>query len=258
LQTLLDTLRRIGSAGRPLDASTNAWHGDALFAWVTIVLGVVLLIVLAQLALVILRSRAATPPSASRGDDARSRLLVIAGTLALIALVDVVSLWRSSQDLPSWVLRAPQPGEVQVEVMAQQWAWSFRYAGNDGRFGTDDDVVQLNTLTLPAGTPARLELRSKDVIHSLFIPSLRLKRDAQPGATTELYLEPARVGSYELACAQHCGANHYLMRGTLEIVSAHDYARWLAEESALAKARFHARPEGSNWAWPFIASAQGQ
>ena len=253
MDALVDLLRRLGAWGRPIDASAHGWRGDALFAWVAIVLGVVLAIVLAQLALVILRSRRGGLPSERRGDDPRARLIVIACTLGLVVLVDGVSLWRSSQDLPSWVLRAPEAGEVEIEVMAQQWLWTFRWPGRDGRFGTDDDIVQPDTLVLPAGARVRLELRSKDVIHSLFIPSLRLKRDAQPGATTELYLEPAREGHYELLCAQHCGTNHYLMRGAVEIVSPAAYARWIADESALARTRVRARPTGSDWAWPFGA-----
>ncbi len=245
-------LRRIGSTGRSADVSAQGWRGDALFGWISIVLTIVVAIIVVHLALVLWRSRRAGLPSAARGDDPRARLLVAAVTLALFVAVDGVALVHGDRDLREGLLRVPAAAErpIDVEVLAQQWAWSFRLAGDDGRFGTDDDVVTLHELRLPVGRPARLWLRSKDVIHSLYLPQLRLKRDAQPGTTTELLLEPTAAGRYEIACAQHCGVNHYLMRGTLEVVDEPAFARWLHDESALQHTRAAALPSGGAWGWP--------
>jgi cytochrome c oxidase subunit 2 len=249
-----ELLRRLGATGRPLDASAQGWRGDELFGWITIILVVVTMIVLGHLLGVLLQRR--TTPSATTGDDPRSRLLVAFSTLALTLAVDGVALWRGGRDLREGLLRTPAAGErpVEVEVLAQQWAWSFRLAGADGIFGTADDVVTLHTLRLPAGRPALFELRSKDVIHSLYVPQLRVKRDAQPGTTTHLLLEPVRAGRYEIACAQHCGANHYLMRATLDVVDEVAFDRTIAEDSAIAKERAAAWPTDSGWAWAFGAS----
>ena len=253
MHSLTELFHRIGAYGRPRDVSVNGWRGDQLFGWITVVLVVVFLIVLVQLVLVALRSRDEAPPSASRGDDARSRFIVAFTTLLLVLAVDVVALWHGKRDLNEALLRVPADSEhpILVEVMAQQWAWSFRLAGEDGKFGTDDDIVTLHTLRLPVGRPARLELRSKDVIHSLYLPHFRMKRDAQPGATTELLLEPTEVGTFEIACAQHCGANHYLMRATLDVVEPPTFQRYVRDESTLARERAAARPSDSQWAWAF-------
>jgi cytochrome c oxidase subunit II len=248
---LFDLLRGLAAHGRPPDASLNGWRGDELFGWITFILLVVFVVVLVHLGLVILRRPKS--PSATRGEEPRANLIVAAATLALFLTVDAVAFWHSERDLREGLLRAPTPSEqaVEVEVLAQQWAWSFRLAGRDGRFGTDDDVVTLHALRLPAGRPARLELRSKDVIHSLYLPHFRIKRDAQPGLTTTLLVEPVRNGRYEIACAQHCGANHYLMRALLDVVDADAFDRYVAEESDLARARAGARPSDAQWAWPF-------
>ena len=138
--------------------------------------------------------------------------------------------------------------------MAQQWAWSFRLAGTDGVFGTDDDIVTMHELRLPVGRPARLELKSKDVIHSLYLPQFRLKRDAQPNTTTELLLEPTTEGRYEIACGQHCGVNHYKMRAVLDVVSDADFASYVKRESALAIDRAAARTSDGQWAWRYEAA----
>jgi cytochrome c oxidase subunit 2 len=86
------------------------------------------------------------------------------------------------------------------------------------------------------------------------VPQLRVKRDAQPGATTELLLEPVREGRYEVACAQHCGLNHYKMRGTLDVLDDAAWERWAGEESARAATQSAARPSDGNWGWPLEAT----
>ena len=69
-----------------------------------------------------------------------------------------------------------------MEVTAQQWAWTFRYPGADGRFNTADDFVTLNELRVPVDRAVYLQLTSKDVVHSFYLPNFRNKIDAIPGA----------------------------------------------------------------------------
>ena len=251
-------LRHLGAWGRPPDVSAQGWRGDELFGWITIVVTLVLALVLVQLALVVVRSRRPGAPSATGGDSRTAQLVALSGALLLFLLVDGVAFLRGWDDLSAGLLRRPAASEriVDVEVLAQQWAWTFRLAGDDGTFGTDDDVVVTHALHLPAGRPAQLELRSKDVMHSLYVPQLRIKRDAQPGATTELLLEPTREGQYEIACTQHCGLNHYKMRATLDVMDSAAFDRWAHQESMLAKQRASARTSDGMWAWPFGKEAR--
>jgi len=140
-----------------------------------------------------------------------------------------------------------------VEVVAQQFAWNFRLPGEDGILGRtdpklvdqaelnfigldpkdpaseDDIVLPQGLLVLPAGREVRVRLRSLDVIHSFFVAPFRVKRDAMPGIATEFSFTPTTPGSFELACAEHCGLGHYRMRGLVQVVPSAEWAGKLKE-----------------------------
>lgn len=139
-----------------------------------------------------------------------------------------------------------------VEVWGEQFGWRFRYPGEDGVFGGtlpglisqdnplgmvaddpagDDDIVTLGELKLPVDTPVLFRMKSKDVIHSFFIPALRIKRDLVPGRVVELRAHPTEVGDYEIACAELCGSGHWFMRADLEVMPKEEFEAWLAEQS---------------------------
>lgn len=156
--------------------------------------------------------------------------------------------------LPVWAkfyAAAAPPEAVPVEVTAEQFAWNIRYPGQDGIFGrTDpqlisldsplgldkndpaakDDIVILNELYLPVNRPVRIRLRSKDTLHSFFLPHQRVKQDAVPGMTIEIWFVPTEVGTYEIACAELCGFGHFQMRGLLRVMLPKEFEKWLKEE----------------------------
>lgn len=157
--------------------------------------------------------------------------------------------------LPVWrnfYAAAPPPNSLVVEVTAEQFAWNVRYPGEDGTFGRTeprlisldnplgldksdpaarDDIVLLGRVHLQIDRPARIRLRSKDVIHSFFLPNFRVKQDAVPGMTIDIWFVPTKLGTYEIACAQHCGFGHFQMRGVLQVMSAEDFDRWMKEQA---------------------------
>jgi cytochrome c oxidase subunit 2 len=90
--------------------------------------------------------------------------------------------------------------------------------------------VTLNEITVPVDRTVRVTLRSKDVIHSFFLPNFRVKQDAVPGMSPEVVFVPTRVGHYELACAELCGLAHYRMRGFFNVVSQSEFDQWLQEQ----------------------------
>jgi cytochrome c oxidase subunit 2 len=153
---------------------------------------------------------------------------------------------------------APKDAVV-VEVTGQQFRWVFRYPGPDGAFGrTDfrevdvdtenyigldpddpaarDDVTSVNDVYVPVGRPVALRIRSTDVIHSFFLPNFRVKQDAMPGMTTRTWFVPKQEGSFEVACAEHCGLGHYKMRGQIIVLSQQAYESKLAELAPQAAA----------------------
>jgi cytochrome c oxidase subunit 2 len=159
--------------------------------------------------------------------------------------------------MPVWTeyFDAAPPADATVfEVTAQQFMWSARYPGDDGRFGrldprlvdeatnplgldrTDpagrDDIVTINEMAVPFGRAVRIRLRAKDVIHSFFLPHLRVKQDAVPGMTPEMVFFPTTTGSFEIACAELCGLAHYRMRGFFNVLPEQEYQTWLREQAA--------------------------
>lgn len=169
--------------------------------------------------------------------------------LLVFACVDLTLASRSRRDSAA----VAPPDALRVEVLAQQWAWRFRYAGPDGVFDTDDDVTTLNDLRLPVGRAVSLQVRSLDVAHGLFIPMLRARVDAWPGRTGRGWFRPAREGDAELACSSLCGTNHYQMRARVTVLSAEGYTRWmdglLDDQRRLDAASGSART--GPWGWPW-------
>jgi len=72
-------------------------------------------------------------------------------------------------------------------------------------------------------------LKSKDVIHSFFLPNLRVKQDSVPGRDILVWFEAVKPGKYELPCAELCGFGHSGMRGWLHVQTPEEYAKWVEE-----------------------------
>ncbi len=83
---------------------------------------------------------------------------------------------------------------------------------------------------MPVDRPARIRLRSKDTLHSFFLPQQRVKQDLVPGMTIEIWFVPTETGTFEIACAELCGLGHFQMRGLLRVLPPEEFERWLAEE----------------------------
>lgn len=121
---------------------------------------------------------------------------------------------------------------LEMEITGEQFSWTIRYAGKDGRIGTDDDIVSLNQLHFPVGKPVVATLRSKDVIHSFFLPEFRVKQDAVPGMSTRIWWDATRTGHWEIACAELCGLGHYRMKGFVTVETPEEFAAWIAAQEA--------------------------
>jgi cytochrome c oxidase subunit 2 len=132
------------------------------------------------------------------------------------------------------------PGSYSVEVVAQQFQWNFHYSGKDNVFGRTDpsliddsalnyigldeadpsakDDAVTSSLVIPVNRPVELKLRSKDVIHSFWVPPLRFKQDLVPGMEIKVHFTANKVGKYELACAELCGQNHFKMKSYMLVL----------------------------------------
>jgi len=240
----------------PRDASLDGHLVDGAIGYLTLTTGIVFALALVFLLAALLFHRARAGRTWGRhahGNRARDRVLMFSVALVMFVAIDVTLALRTTRDLEGRFWRYPDadPAAVRVEVTARQWAWSFRTAGPDGRFGTPDDVVTLNELDIPVGRPIYLKLRALDVVHSLYLPSFRTKIDAIPGATTRAWFQATAPGRFELGCAQHCGVNHYKMRGIVVARAADDYRDWLGRAEADSRLRYDpaASAAAGGWDW---------
>ena len=146
---------------------------------------------------------------------------------------------------------------VELEVVGQQWQWSFRYPGEDGKLGTsavanfdgdntfglnlddangqDDILIEGDDLHLLLDQPVKVLLRSVDVLHDFYVPEFRAKMDMVPGSITYFWLTPIRTGTFDILCFELCGVGHYDMRGTVVVDEEADYLEWLQEQSTFAE-----------------------
>lgn len=156
-------------------------------------------------------------------------------------------------------LHDASPDAVKVNLMAQQFQFTFQYPGLDGEFGKiapefyDDgsqnyvgldpndpagkDDLQLTTLIVCQDRPVEILLRSKDVIHSFFVPACRFKQDTVPGMAIKVHFTPQKPGKYEIPCAELCGNGHYKMKSFMLVVAKDDYAAM----EKMTKQQFRAR-----------------
>ena len=137
---------------------------------------------------------------------------------------------------------------VLAEVTGRQFQWLIRYPGADGKLHTSDDVHRVNDLHFVKDKPALIQLQSKDVIHSFFLPQLRIKQDAVPGLKIPVWFDADQAGQYELVCAELCGWGHYKMRGNVTVHATQaefeDWVRSAAREQGRDQVSLAAAPEG--------------
>jgi len=146
---------------------------------------------------------------------------------------------------------------TEIEVMGQQWQWSFRLPGKDGRLGTtdvrnissenpmglnrddphgqDDVIIENGDLHLPIGKPVKVLLRSVDVLHDFYVPEFRAKMDMVPGMVTYFWIKPIRTGTFDVLCAELCGAAHYQMRAKVVVEEESEYHAWLEQQKTFAE-----------------------
>ncbi|MGH7418945.1 MAG: cytochrome c oxidase subunit II, partial [Candidatus Rokuibacteriota bacterium] len=121
------------------------------------------------------------------------------------------------------------PNAYAIEVRAKQFEWNVIYPGPDGRLDTGDDFTVRNQIHVPLGRPTVVRLTAEDVIHSFFVPEFRIKQDAVPGMTIDVWFEPTAAGEYELGCAELCGLGHYRMRARVFVHPPEEFDAWAAQ-----------------------------
>jgi cytochrome c oxidase subunit II len=229
-----------------INAHARAW--DSQFAITMWLMGAIF--VAAQIALgwAILRYRSSEPVTES-GSHGNNRLEWIWTGVAAVLFIGLTllstSIWAGVR-----LDKAP-PNALRIEAIGKQFAWNFRYAGADGKFGRtkaelindangnpfglDDtdpagrDDIAVAALRVPAGQPVVLLLKSRDVLHNFFVRELRIKQDLVPGMEIPLHFVADKPGTYEVPCSELCGLGHHQMRTQLIVLGKEEFAKWQLE-----------------------------
>jgi cytochrome c oxidase subunit 2 len=210
----------------PENVSTYGGDIDAVFALIYYIVGGWFLLTWGILLLFIIRYRRRAGRRASYVTG--ERWPQAAWILVPAFLVTLLDLGIDFSGAQVWdkVKGSMPSGDVVVRATASQFNWEFLYPGPDREFGTADDRRFENELHVPVKAVVRVTLASKDVLHSFFLPHLRLKQDAVPGRDIAVWFEATKPGRYEIPCAELCGFGHSGMKGYLNVHDADAYQAW--------------------------------
>lgn len=244
------------AVGRPRDVSAEGhridWLIDFSNIWIFILFGAMAVWLIAA---VVFHRQGKHKAVYDHGTDKRAWMVAFGIAGFVFFIIDGALFTTSSKDVSEalWNFEGAEahPDVVRVEVNGHQWLWDFRYAGPDGNFNTKDDVVTTNDLRVPLDRPVLMQISAADVIHSLYIPNLRIKQDAVPGSVSQAVFTAVEEGSYEIACAQHCGAAHYKMRAKVTVLKNDEFEEWAAEQSRDDAQIFDSENADAQWGWPW-------
>jgi cytochrome c oxidase subunit 2 len=175
--------------------------------------------------------------------------------LTVLTSIGIIAMLAPGLVVYSDFVNVPEDASV-VEVVGQQWSWSFRFPGDDNQLGKsaikhisidnpfgvdpldpagqDDVLVVTNRLALPVDKPVKILMRSKDVLHDFYVPQFRVKMDMVPGTVSYIWLTPTVVGEFEILCAEFCGVGHFNMRGYVEVMQQQNFDKWLLSQPTFA------------------------
>ena len=118
---------------------------------------------------------------------------------------------------------------MEITVYGQQWWWGFRVRAQSTAT-TTPEIITANDLVIPAGVDITLNIESRDVIHSFWIPALNGTRDAVPGRTHTLVLQADEPGEYHGQCKEYCGLSHANMQARVVALSMAEFATWVDQQ----------------------------
>jgi cytochrome c oxidase subunit II len=232
-------------AGHWLPENVNVHGGviDSLFIFILVLTGVIFAITGVALFWFLWKYDAAKNPQPVAFTHGSHTLEVVwsilpAATLVFIAIYQMDAWADAKMRRPT--LSSGEPMPPIAEITGRQFEWRIRYAhtkpqnwkaGDPYGFGKDD-ILLVNDLHLPVNEEIVLSIKSMDVLHSFFLPNLRVKQDVVPGMKQFVWFEANKSGVYDIVCAELCGWGHYKMRGRLTVEPREKFDAWLAERFA--------------------------
>jgi cytochrome c oxidase subunit 2 len=207
----------------PVSAASNTKQIDTLYDVLLIVSVPIFVLVMTVAIYSVIRFRA---KPGDMGDGAP----IHGNTRLEVVWVMVPTIIVSILAAYAWIVldnvEAKKPNELHVRVVGQQFAWHFQYP-QYGKFTTD-------TLYLPKDRPVKFDVTTRDVLHSFWVSSFRVKIDAVPGLTTNIRVTPSRLGIYDIVCTELCGLGHATMRQYAHVVPSSIFSTWITKQKGAA------------------------
>jgi cytochrome c oxidase subunit 2 len=198
----------------PAEASASAAETDYLiwsFTLLTLLLVVPIFIGITFFAV---RYRDGRAVNRSFSED-RDRLLELGWMIIPFVLTLIFFAWGAVMFIGHKIAPA---NATEIQAIGRQWMWKFQHPGGQ---------AEINDLHVPVNEPILINMISQDVIHSLYIPALRIQMETLPGRYTQLWFKADRPGAYRLLCTEFCGTDHSTMVGMLYVMTPADYGNWL-------------------------------
>jgi cytochrome c oxidase subunit 2 len=200
----------------PAAASPSAGEVDHLilaFTAVTLLLTVPIFIAITYFAL---RYRAGRAADRTHGEG-RNVKIELSWMLIPFALTLGFFLWGA---IIFNTERHPPGDAMEIQAIGRQWMWKFEHPGGQ---------AEINDLHVPVGQNIMINMISQDVIHSLYLPALRIQMETLPDRYTQLWFKANRPGVYRLYCSEYCGTDHSKMDGNLYVMGQADFEKWLSQ-----------------------------
>ena len=213
----------------PENVSTFGGDIDSLFYLILYITGAWFILTEGLIIFFLIRYRRRQGSKAAYlpGESLRQASWILVPCVAVL----ILDLWLDFRGTDVWakIKRQVPPSDLVIQITGKQFNWEIVYPGPDGKFGTEDDLQIDNELHVPVGKVVHVVLKSKDVIHSFFLPHLRLKQDAVPGREIQAWFEATKPGQFEMPCAELCGFGHSGMNGQLIVHPQEEYEKWVQE-----------------------------
>lgn len=231
---VLDSVRE-GSFWFPPEASVTTEFVDPVFFYILALTGFFFFAIVAVGAWFVFRYRQRsdsdrTHPSA--GSHRLEAILAIVPTLLMATI-----FWMGFR---GYMNLSVAPGDaMEIRVTGQKWFWTFDYPDEGVSIATSATEARAESgretgLVVPVGQPVKLIGSSRDVLHSMFIPAFRVKKDVVPNRYTAIWFEATKAGTYDFFCTEYCGKDHSRMITKVIVKEQADYDAWMEEERKIS------------------------
>jgi cytochrome c oxidase subunit II len=232
----------------------SLWQGAWIAAWITgiVVWGLILYVIVKY------RRRSANEIPVQTRYNLPLEILY-----TIVPVIMVIVFFAHTVKTQNFVLDEDRPVDNTIEVVGQQWTWTFNYGVGEMDAAANDDPADdqfpyssyvhvsgtgshIPTLVLPVDKTTRFNLHSPDVIHDLGVPAFLMKMDVIPGRVNHYSITPTQTGEYAGKCYELCGVYHSRMLFNVEVVSQEDYEAYLEELAAAGQTAAEPLLGGSN------------